>query len=130
MILLVENQFNIKPIIVAKQCLFGLVSRSQDRFSCVNIRVAGRFAVWLERGRVQPRNQMVSRSEPELSLVWVIVGRMAARLRPAWVVLCYSTMSWPFPDPLALSTGAGLRLALAGLVAAALWGAVAWAMVA
>jgi len=39
-------------------------------------------------------------------------------------------MALPFPDPLALSAGAGARLVLAGLVAAALWGAVAWAMTA
>ncbi len=37
-------------------------------------------------------------------------------------------MRLPFPDPLALSSGAGARLALAGLVLAGLWGAVAWAM--
>jgi hypothetical protein len=33
-------------------------------------------------------------------------------------------------DPLALSSGAGARLALAGLVLGALWGAVAWALAA
>jgi hypothetical protein len=32
------------------------------------------------------------------------------------------------PDPLALSSGAGARLALAGLVLGVLWAAVAWAM--
>jgi hypothetical protein len=31
-------------------------------------------------------------------------------------------------DPLAISAGAGARLALAGAVAAALWAAVAWAL--
>ena len=45
-------------------------------------------------------------------------------------MLCNNIMPWPLPDPLALSSGAGARLALAGLVAAALWGAVAWAMAA
>jgi len=35
-----------------------------------------------------------------------------------------------FPDPLALSSGAGARLVLAGCVAAVLWVAVAWAMAA
>jgi hypothetical protein len=33
-----------------------------------------------------------------------------------------------FPDPLALSSGAAPRLALAGGVLAVLWAAVAWAM--
>ena len=33
-----------------------------------------------------------------------------------------------FSDPLALSSGAGARLVLAGGVAAVLWVAVAWAM--
>lgn len=37
-------------------------------------------------------------------------------------------MALPFPDPLALSSGAGARLALAGLAAAGLWALVAWAM--
>ena len=32
------------------------------------------------------------------------------------------------PDPLALSSGAGARLALAGLVLTVLWVAVLWAM--
>jgi hypothetical protein len=32
------------------------------------------------------------------------------------------------PDPLALSSGAGARMALAGMVLAVLWGAVAWAL--
>jgi hypothetical protein len=35
-----------------------------------------------------------------------------------------------FPDPLALSSGATARLALAGGVAALVWLAVAWAMAA
>jgi hypothetical protein len=43
-------------------------------------------------------------------------------------MLCNNIMAWPFSDPLALSSGAGARLALAGLVASMLWGAVAWAM--
>jgi hypothetical protein len=33
------------------------------------------------------------------------------------------------PDPLALSSGAGARLVMAAGVLAALWAAVAWAMV-
>jgi hypothetical protein len=37
---------------------------------------------------------------------------------------------WSFPDPLALSSGAGARLLLSGCVAAVLWVAVAWAMAA
>ena len=45
-------------------------------------------------------------------------------------MLCNNIMSWSFPDPLALSAGAGARLALAGGVAAALWLAVAWAIAA
>jgi hypothetical protein len=32
------------------------------------------------------------------------------------------------PDPLSRSAGAGARLALAGLVSAALWAAAFWAM--
>lgn len=44
--------------------------------------------------------------------------------------LCYTIMQWPLPDPLALSSGAGARLALAGLVAGLLWAAVAWALAA
>jgi hypothetical protein len=32
------------------------------------------------------------------------------------------------PDPLSLSAGTGARLALAGLLSAALWGAAFWAM--
>ena len=32
------------------------------------------------------------------------------------------------PNPLALSAGAGARLALAAVLGAALWGAVAWAL--
>ena len=49
-------------------------------------------------------------------------------------MLCNNIMPppfrWSFPDPLALSSGAGARLALAGGVAAVLWVAVAWAMTA
>ena len=47
-------------------------------------------------------------------------------------MLSHNIMAWPFPrpwtDPLALSAGAGSRLALAAVVAAGLWAAVAWAM--
>jgi hypothetical protein len=35
--------------------------------------------------------------------------------------------SW-FTDPLALGSGAGVRLALAALVSALVWAGVAWAM--
>jgi hypothetical protein len=49
-------------------------------------------------------------------------------------MLCNNIMSpplrWSLSDPLALSSGAGARLVLAGGVAAVLWAAVAWAMVA
>ena len=49
-------------------------------------------------------------------------------------MLCNNIMlpsfRWSFPDPLALSSGAGARLALAAAVAAGLWAAVAWAMAA
>jgi hypothetical protein len=45
-------------------------------------------------------------------------------------MLYNNIMSWTLPDPLALSSGASARLVLAGLVAAAVWGAVAWAMAA
>ena len=37
-------------------------------------------------------------------------------------------MRFPPADPLALSSGAGARLALAALVAALVWAGVAWAM--
>lgn len=45
-------------------------------------------------------------------------------------MLSHNIMSWPFPDPLALSSGAAARLALAAVVATALWAGVAWAMAA
>ena len=45
-------------------------------------------------------------------------------------MLCNNVMRWPFPDPLALSSGAGARSALAALVAAGVWTGVAWAMLA
>jgi hypothetical protein len=45
-------------------------------------------------------------------------------------MLCNNIMPWSFPDPLALSAGAGARLSLAGGVAVTLWVAVAWAMAA
>ena len=45
-------------------------------------------------------------------------------------MLCNNIMSWPFSDPLALSSGAGARLALAAGEAAVLWLAVFWAMAA
>lgn len=45
-------------------------------------------------------------------------------------MLCNNIMSWPFSDPLALSSGAGARLTLAAGVAAVLWLAVFWAMAA
>jgi hypothetical protein len=38
-----------------------------------------------------------------------------------------NVMRWPFTDPLALSSGAGARLAFAALVAAGVWAGVAWA---
>lgn len=47
----------------------------------------------------------------------------------AWMIW-YNIMSWPIPDPLALSSGAGARLMLAAAVSAALWVAVLWAMAA
>jgi hypothetical protein len=37
-------------------------------------------------------------------------------------------MRWSRIDPLALSSGAGARLALAAAVAAGVWAGVAWAM--
>jgi hypothetical protein len=43
-------------------------------------------------------------------------------------MLCNNVMSWLPADPLALSSGAGARLALAALVAAVVWSGVAWAM--
>lgn len=39
-------------------------------------------------------------------------------------------MSFLIPHPLALSAGLGSRLALAALLVAGLWGAVAWALAA
>jgi hypothetical protein len=39
-------------------------------------------------------------------------------------------MRFPFPDPLALSSGAGARLLLAAGAILALWLGVAWAMAA
>jgi hypothetical protein len=39
-------------------------------------------------------------------------------------------MFFRLSDPLALSAGAGARLALAGVVLAGLWAAVAWALLA
>jgi hypothetical protein len=39
-----------------------------------------------------------------------------------------NTMRWIPDDPLALSSGAGARLALAALVAAGVWAGVAWAV--
>jgi hypothetical protein len=49
-------------------------------------------------------------------------------------MLCNNIMlpsfRWSFPDPLALSSGAGARLVLAAGVVAVLWVAVAWAMAA
>ena len=60
---------------------------------------------------------------------------MAAGGLPAAArMLCNNIMPSPFrptfADPLALSSGAGARLMLAGGVAAVLWAAVAWAMAA
>jgi hypothetical protein len=43
-------------------------------------------------------------------------------------MLCNNVMRLPIADPLALSSGAGARLALAALVAALVWAGVAWAM--
>jgi hypothetical protein len=48
-------------------------------------------------------------------------------LSPLLGMLCNNIMR-RFPDPLALSASATARLGLAGLVAAGLWGAVAWAL--
>lgn len=45
-------------------------------------------------------------------------------------MLSHNMMSFPMPDPLALSAGAPARLLLAALVAAGLWAAVAWALAA
>ena len=43
-------------------------------------------------------------------------------------MICNNVMRWTYADPLALSSGAGTRLALAALVAAGVWAGVAWAM--
>jgi hypothetical protein len=43
-------------------------------------------------------------------------------------MLCNNVMRWWPSDPLALSSGAGARLALASLVAAGIWVGVLWAM--
>ena len=43
-------------------------------------------------------------------------------------MLCNNVMRWFPADPLALSSGAGARLALAALVAAGVWAGVAWAV--
>lgn len=45
-------------------------------------------------------------------------------------MLSHNIMSWPFPDPLSLSSGAASRLALAAVVMAVVWAGVAWAMAA
>jgi hypothetical protein len=45
-------------------------------------------------------------------------------------MLSHNIMAWPFPDPLALSSGATARLVLAAVVATALWAGVAWAVAA
>jgi hypothetical protein len=45
-------------------------------------------------------------------------------------VLCNNVMRWLPSDPLALSSGAGARLALAALVVASVWAGVAWALLA
>ncbi|MDQ1078735.1 hypothetical protein QE401_001261 [Pseudoroseomonas cervicalis] len=42
-------------------------------------------------------------------------------------MLFRNAMSFRFPDPLALSSGAGARLALSLLLLALLWGGVVWA---
>jgi hypothetical protein len=42
--------------------------------------------------------------------------------------LCNNVMSWRPADPLALSSGAGARMALAALAAFGVWAGVAWAM--
>lgn len=39
-----------------------------------------------------------------------------------------NTMRWFPADPLAPSSGAGARLALAAFIAAGIWGGVAWAL--
>lgn len=51
-------------------------------------------------------------------------------LAPRFRVLCNNVMRPFTPDPLALSAGAGARLALAALVAALVWTGVAWAVLA
>ncbi len=43
-------------------------------------------------------------------------------------MLCNNVMRWLPADPLALSSGAGARLALAAVEAAGVWAGVAWAM--
>jgi hypothetical protein len=43
-------------------------------------------------------------------------------------MLCNNVMRWSIPDPLSLGSGAGARLALSAVLAAALWAGVAWAM--
>lgn len=48
-------------------------------------------------------------------------------LSGGWGMLFRNAMSFRFPDPLALSSGAGARLALSLLLLALLWGGVAWA---
>jgi hypothetical protein len=45
-------------------------------------------------------------------------------------MLHHNRMSYRLSDPLALSSGAALRLVLAAGVAVVLWAAVAWAMAA
>jgi hypothetical protein len=45
-------------------------------------------------------------------------------------MLCNNVMRFPIADPLALSSGAGARLALAVGVAALVWAGVAWAVAA
>lgn len=49
-------------------------------------------------------------------------------LAPRVGMLCNNVMRWFFADPLALTSGAGARLALAAVVAAGVWAGVAWAM--
>lgn len=45
-------------------------------------------------------------------------------------MLCNNVMRLPFADPLALSSGASARLALAMVIAVLVWVAVGWAMLA
>ena len=56
--------------------------------------------------------------------------RRTPALPSARPVLLSNAMRHPWTDPLALSAGAGARLALAAAVAAALWLGVLWAMAA